>query len=60
LEFSVDGGSTWVSMTPNETEYQEDHHYNYVLTGGGYPLKARFIDSNTADNHGQFEITVHF
>jgi PKD repeat protein len=60
FEISLDGGTTWASLTPMETSFNEDHIYNYEVMSPDEPVSFgfRIPDSPLVDNYGQLKITV--
>jgi hypothetical protein len=61
LKFDTGGGSGYQAVTPDggvPSTMPADHTYTYTVTGTGHALKAELVDANTADNAGQFQITV--
>ena len=58
FQISLDGGLTWFNPDPPNLVYQEDHHYEFEVTGEGVAAGFRRLDDPTYDNYVMLEIRL--
>lgn len=59
LRFSLDGGQSFVELTPDTPAYDPaGHNYRYSVVGQGQPLQIRVTAGSTNDNYGQLQVKV--
>lgn len=61
VQVSLDCGVNWVDKTEyrSNDNYKEEHSYNYVFKGQGYPFTVLIGDQNYNDNYGMLKIKIH-
>jgi len=56
FDFSVDNQSNWNKTISDD--YSLKHIYSFNITGEGYPIKLKCIDSSFIDNYGKYKISI--